>query len=289
MKPHNQLTESPGTRNMQMLPGTQTTGQFFPKRAPNIKEALLAPLVNESTDVDKPDFHISQEDLLKLHKGKKASKKFIKDNKEQIQKFIDHVMNSEEKMMGYLEFSNKNMMMEDRCDDNQVHIEKAIRSDQIEQMTHKNPNGENVVDFDQTTVKSEEDNIQMQERIRQKNAKYLFDPDSTTKNNKAYMSVMQRRQKTKQKGQNASLDSIGITSKVMETWINETLTDAEHLDIPGCILQPEHKNPITRYGIDRIEMDNCGVPRDFVDRIYRCLFVYSVGFYEMIKNLIQHS
>lgn len=75
----------------------------------------------------------------------------------------------------------------------------------------------------------------------------------------------------------------------METWINETLTDAEHLDIPGCILQPEHKNPITRYGIDRIEMDNCGVPRDFVDRIYRCLFVYSVGFYEMIKNLIQHS
>jgi len=103
------------------------------------------------------------------------------------------------------------------------------------------------------------------------------------------MSVIQGRNKERKKGQNVTLDSIGITSKVMETWINETLTDAEHLDIPGCILQPEHKNPITRYGIDRIEMDNCGVPRDFVDRIYRTLFVYSVGFYEMIKNLIKHS
>jgi len=46
----------------------------------------------------------------------------------------------------------------------------------------------------------------------------------------------------------------GITSKVMETWINETLQDAEHLDIPGVILKPEHKNPISRYGIDRMTL-----------------------------------
>ena len=87
--------------------------------------------MNESIDNDKPDFHISQDDLLKLHKGKKASKKFLQDNKEQIQKFIDHVMNSEEKMMGYLEFSNKNMIMNDRCDDHEVHIEQAVRIEQI--------------------------------------------------------------------------------------------------------------------------------------------------------------
>ena len=34
---------------------------------------------------------------------------------------------------------------------------------------------------------------------------------------------------------------------------------------------------------------NNGIPNSFVDRIYRCLFVYSVGFYEMIKKMIQHS
>ena len=27
---------------------------------------------------------------------------------------------------------------------------------------------------------------------------------------------------------------------VLETWINETLQDAEHLDIPGCILKPDN-------------------------------------------------
>ena len=140
-----------------------------------------------------------------------------------------------------------------------------------------------------STARSEEDNIEQQERIKQRHSRYLFDPSIVDKDNKAYMSVMHRRPAEKIKGQNAKLDSIGITSKVMETWINETLTDAEHLDIPGCILQPEHKNPITRYGIDRIEMDNCGVPKEFVDRIYRCLFVYSLGFYEMIKKLILHS
>ena len=81
----------------------------------------------------------------------------------------------------------------------------------------------------------------------------------------------------------------GITHKVMETWLNETLQEAEHLDIPGVILRPEHKNPISRYGIDPMELTNLGIPNDFVNRIYRCLFVYSVGFYEMINRVIEHS
>ncbi len=45
---------------------------------------------------------------------------------------------------------------------------------------------------------------------------------------------------------------VQMSPKVLETWINETLADAEHLDIPGVILKPEHKNPISRYGIDRM-------------------------------------
>ena len=81
-----------------------------------------------------------------------------------------------------------------------------------------------------------------------------------------------------------------MSPKVLETWINETLKDAEHLDIPGIILNPESKNPIKRYGIDReylnveVKLDN-----DLIDRIYRALFVYSVGFYELIKTTIKHS
>lgn len=45
-----------------------------------------------------------------------------------------------------------------------------------------------------------------------------------------------------------------MSSKVLETWINETLADAEHLDIPGVLLKPEHKNPIARYGVDRLTL-----------------------------------
>lgn len=40
---------------------------------------------------------------------------------------------------------------------------------------------------------------------------------------------------------------VQMNPKVLETWINETLKDAEHLDIPGVILKPEHKDPISRY------------------------------------------
>lgn len=61
---------------------------------------------------------------------------------------------------------------------------------------------------------------------------------------------------------------MSMNPKIVETWINETLEDAGHLDIPNIILLPSHKNPITRYGIDRITLTNAGIPNTYVDRIY---------------------
>jgi hypothetical protein len=54
------------------------------------------------------------------------------------------------------------------------------------------------------------------------------------------------------------------------------------------ILNPEHKNPISRYGINRLTLTDSGIPNATVDRVFRWLFVYSVSFYEMIKKLISH-
>jgi hypothetical protein len=79
---------------------------------------------------------------------------------------------------------------------------------------------------------------------------------------------------------------VQMNPKVLETWINETLKDAEHLDIPGVILKPEHKDPISRYGIDRITLTKNKIENDLCDRVYRALFVYSVGFYELIKKCL---
>lgn len=73
-----------------------------------------------------------------------------------------------------------------------------------------------------------------------------------------------------------------INSKIIEHWMNETLGDAEHLNIPGIILKPESKVPVSRYKIDRITLMSGGIPNESVNRIYRSLFVYSVGFYDLI-------
>ena len=43
-----------------------------------------------------------------------------------------------------------------------------------------------------------------------------------------------------------------LNSSVMEAWINETLKDAEHLEIPGIIVRPVHKAPLNRYKIDKL-------------------------------------
>ena len=80
-----------------------------------------------------------------------------------------------------------------------------------------------------------------------------------------------------------------MSPKVLETWVNETLTDADHLDIPGIALKAEHKNPIARYGIDRNSLSKEGIPNDVIDRIYRGLFVYSVGFYELLNKTLSHT
>jgi hypothetical protein len=80
-----------------------------------------------------------------------------------------------------------------------------------------------------------------------------------------------------------------MNPKIIETWINETLGDAEHLDIPGVLLKPKHKNPISRYGVDKLTLTNAGIPTEVVDRIYRALFVYSIGFYELMNKALAHT
>jgi hypothetical protein len=80
-----------------------------------------------------------------------------------------------------------------------------------------------------------------------------------------------------------------MNPKIIETWINETLADAEHLDIPGVLLKPAHKNPISRYGVDKLTLTNAGIPNEVVDRIYRALFVYSIGFYELMNKALIHT
>ena len=75
----------------------------------------------------------------------------------------------------------------------------------------------------------------------------------------------------------------------METWINDTLRYAGHLDIPGVILKPESATPLNRYGIAKNQLLNGEISQEGIDRIYRALFVYSLGFYEMLNKILKNS
>ena len=80
-----------------------------------------------------------------------------------------------------------------------------------------------------------------------------------------------------------------LNARVIESWINETLTDAAHLEIPGVVLKPMMKQPLQRFGIDRVLLSIAGVDVSNIDRIYRGLFVYSIGFYEMLNKALSHA
>ncbi|CDW82298.1 UNKNOWN [Stylonychia lemnae] len=75
-----------------------------------------------------------------------------------------------------------------------------------------------------------------------------------------------------------------VSTRFIEQWVNEILTDCQDLNIPGTISKPEHKQPLSRYGMDRMHLTNQGIPNDLVNRIYNSLFVYTLGFYSLIKE-----
>ena len=77
-----------------------------------------------------------------------------------------------------------------------------------------------------------------------------------------------------------------ISTRAIEMWINDTLMEAYHLEIPGVVVDPEKKRPIYSFGIDPTTLGDAGITEPDIDRIYRSLFVYSVGFFEFLKKIL---
>ena len=71
----------------------------------------------------------------------------------------------------------------------------------------------------------------------------------------------------------------------MEQWLDDVLRDAEELNMPGVLKRPEHRNPLGRYEVDRMRLVNMGVAAGMIDRAYRGLFVHSLGFFGLIKDV----
>ena len=66
-------------------------------------------------------------------------------------------------------------------------------------------------------------------------------------------------------------------------WINTTLKDAERLPIPGLLLKPESKQPLSRYWVDKYSLSKEGLDLKTIERLYKALYVYSIGFNDLMK------
>jgi len=60
------------------------------------------------------------------------------------------------------------------------------------------------------------------------------------------------------------------------------LTDSEELEIPGILIKPADRLPLYRYGCDRSSLKQFGLDDSEINRIIRTLFVYSIGFYQLL-------
>jgi len=79
-----------------------------------------------------------------------------------------------------------------------------------------------------------------------------------------------------------------VQGHLTETWLNDVLADAQELGVPGPTRVNNmfgHAKPILRYGIDRQSLHNFSLPSQMHDRIYRSLFVHSIGFFRFLKEI----
>lgn len=80
-----------------------------------------------------------------------------------------------------------------------------------------------------------------------------------------------------------------MNPKMIETWISEFIIESEKTKVPGTFIRLDKKSPLSRYNLDRETLVGYyRIDKEIVDRLYRCLFVYSIGFYENISDLMSN-
>lgn len=72
---------------------------------------------------------------------------------------------------------------------------------------------------------------------------------------------------------------------LLETWLNDVLMARAPDDQPLDMLHaaPVTKHGLRTFGIDREALQGAGVPGGAVDRLYRGMYVYSVGFSDLLR------
>jgi len=78
----------------------------------------------------------------------------------------------------------------------------------------------------------------------------------------------------------------------MELWVNQVL-DPTNTELSGNT-EPQQVNVamlkgLARFGLTRTELSGAGLTNEAIDRVYRCLYVYTIGFFDVMQETFQHS
>ncbi|KAF5828586.1 hypothetical protein DUNSADRAFT_17383 [Dunaliella salina] len=73
---------------------------------------------------------------------------------------------------------------------------------------------------------------------------------------------------------------------MMELWVNQVL-DPAATELSGKT-EPNQVNVamlkgLARFGLTRTELSGAGLTNEAIDRVYRCLYVYTIGFFDVMQ------
>lgn len=77
--------------------------------------------------------------------------------------------------------------------------------------------------------------------------------------------------------------SVGVL--LLETWLNDVLMARSAEETPLDLLQaqPSTKKGLVSFGMDRVTLIGAGLSDAAVSRLFRGMYVYSVGFSDMLR------
>jgi len=87
------------------------------------------------------------------------------------------------------------------------------------------------------------------------------------------------------KSEDVELPNKPVSDSAIEKWINTTLEGAECL----TMLHPETKSPLARFEIDKSSLSKDGLNKELIFRVYRALYVYSMGYNALMQSVVNSS
>ena len=75
-----------------------------------------------------------------------------------------------------------------------------------------------------------------------------------------------------------------MNSMYLENWLNEVLSTSTYITKSNSMVSPEFSQPIHRLYLGKQQLIEQGLCVQDIDRLYRALFVHSMGFIQLIKE-----